>query len=164
MSVELIIAKFEHSESQAGVFLERLRELEKNSEFDIEAATAISRPVDGEVQLSHLHEKGKKRGGTYGALTGALAGLLVGGPIGGAIGAVAGGVGGRAVSDITDHGVPESLVDSMRDSLEPGSSALLVYLDARWTGKAISRVEEAGGTVSHEPVALKRVEPRSASG
>jgi uncharacterized membrane protein len=164
MAVELIIATFEGSENEAGEFMGRLRELENQNEITVAGATAISRPVDGEAQLEHLHEKGKKRGGTYGALTGALAGLLVGGPIVGAIGAVAGGVGGSAISDITDHGIPESLVDDIRDGLNPGSSALLVYLDQQWTAMAISRLNEAGATVTHEPVSLKQTEPRSASG
>ena len=163
MAIELIIATFEESAEEADRFLDQLREIEKDNEVEITGATAVSRPVDGDVKLEHLHDHGKNYGGTYGAITGALAGLLVGGPIGGAIGALAGGVSGQAISDIADQGVPESLIDDIRDGLHPGSSALLVYLDEQWTSLAVARLEDAGAVVTHEPVRLTGVEPYTGS-
>jgi len=54
----------------------------------------------------------------------------VGGPIGVAAGATAGGAVGYLTGDAV--GIPRDKVQSMKDSLTPDSSALVVVLDDRW--------------------------------
>lgn len=38
----------------------------------------------------------------------------------------------------------------MKESLSPGSSGIIAYVEMNWIDKAVARLAEAGATVSHE--------------
>lgn len=163
MSVELIVATFENSETEAVAFLQRLRKLREEKALEVERATAVTYPADGKVQVENLSGKESKRGGLYGAVTGGLLGL-VGGPLVAVAGAVAGAAAGSALTDVTDHGVSDDLIDSVKRGLQPGSSILIVYAQPEWAAVAIRRAEEAGATVTHEPLDMPAEPPHRSSG
>jgi uncharacterized membrane protein len=71
----------------------------------------------------------RKRDAGVGAVLGGIIGL-VGGPIGVAAGATAGGAVGYLTGDAV--GIPRDKVESMKQSLTPDSSAVVVVLDDRW--------------------------------
>jgi uncharacterized membrane protein len=71
----------------------------------------------------------RKRDAGVGAVLGGVIGL-VGGPLGVAAGATAGGSVGYLTGDAV--GIPREKVESMKASLTPNSSALVVVLEDRW--------------------------------
>ena len=83
----------------------------------IESYAVVSKDAKGKVTV---HDQ-RKRDAGIGAVLGGVIGL-VGGPIGVAAGAAAGGA----------VGIPRDKVESMRNSLTPNSSALVVVLDDMW--------------------------------
>jgi len=71
----------------------------------------------------------RKRDAGVGAVLGGVIGLI-GGPAGVAVGATAGGAAGYLTGNAV--GIPRDKVESMKQSLVPDSSALVVVLDDRW--------------------------------
>jgi uncharacterized membrane protein len=153
MSVELVIATFEQSETQAVKTLNRVVELAEEGSLVLEDAAAIVRTEDGEFEVTDVKDVAPKKGAVYGAVTGALVGLL-GGPVGAVAGAIAGAAAGGGITKLTDLGVSDKMIHDVEKGLQPGSSALVVYAQLSWVDKAVSLLEKAGGTVSHTTMAL----------
>jgi len=80
------------------------------------------------------------RDASVGAVLGGVIDLL-GGPAGVAAGAAAGGVVGYLTGDAV--GIPRDKVESMKASLTPDSSALVVVLDDRWVKDVQHDLEQA---------------------
>jgi uncharacterized membrane protein len=91
----------------------------------IESYAVVSKDLKGKVQVRD--QRGRDAG--VGAILGGVIGL-VGGPIGVAAGATAGGAVGYLTGDAV--GIPRDQVESMKQSLTPDSSALVVVLEDRW--------------------------------
>jgi uncharacterized membrane protein len=91
----------------------------------IESYAIVSKDLKGTVRVRDQ----RKRDAGVGAILGGVIGL-VGGPIGVAAGATAGGAMGYLTGDAV--GIPRDKVESMKQSLTPDSSALVVVLDDRW--------------------------------
>src|SRR5262249_28513912 len=70
-----------------------------------------------------------KKGARAGAIIGALIGVL-GGPVGMAAGAAAGGGGGYLTGNAV--GIPREKINEIKDSMPPGSSAILAIVEERW--------------------------------
>ena len=149
MSVELIIATFEQSATQAVTSLKRAVELDEQGALKLEDAAAIIRTADGEFEVTDIKDVAPKRGRVYGAVTGALVGLM-GGPVGAVVGAVAGAAAGGAITRLKDFGVPDKMIRDIEKGLQPGSSAVIIYAQLSWVDKAVALLEKAGGTVFHE--------------
>ncbi len=91
----------------------------------IESYAVVSKDVKGTVRIRDQ----RQRAAAIGAVLGGVVGL-VGGPVGVAAGAAAGGAAGYLTGDAV--GIPRDKVESMRASLTPNSSALVVVLDDQW--------------------------------
>jgi uncharacterized membrane protein len=91
----------------------------------IHAFAVVSKDSKGRVRV---HDQRRQDAG-IGAAVGAVIGL-VGGPAGSVAGAAAGGIVGYLTGDAV--GIPREKVDSMRTSLTPNSSALVVVLEDLW--------------------------------
>jgi len=91
----------------------------------IESYAVVSKDVKGKVSVRDQ----RTRDAGVGAVLGGVIGL-VGGPVGVAAGAAAGGALGYLTGDAV--GIPRDKVESMRASLTPNSSALVVVLDDKW--------------------------------
>ena len=149
MSVELIIATFDENEDMADQVLERVKQLTKDKVLTVRDVATISKKKDGKVDVNDAGDLKAGRGAVFGAITGAIVGL-VGGPVGAIVGAAAGAATGGATAKLTDYGVSDKLIKETRNGLQPGSSAIIVYVELNWVNKAINRLEEAGATVYHE--------------
>jgi len=88
----------------------------------------------------------------YAAITGAAIGLLAG-PAGVVLGGLVGAGVGRAITRLPDSGMFEHLEKEVEHGMEPEGSALLVYVITTHVEKWVTRLEEAGATVTHETVA-----------
>jgi uncharacterized membrane protein len=102
----------------------------------IEAYAVVSKDLKGKVRVRDQ----RKTGAGVGAAIGGLIGLL-GGPAGVAVGATAGGSVGYLTGDAV--GIPRERVESMKQSLTPDSSALIVVLDDRWVQDVERSLDQA---------------------
>ena len=102
----------------------------------IESYAVVSRDLDGTV---HVRDQ-RKRDAGVGAVVGGVVGL-VGGPAVAALAAGAGGLVGYLTGDAV--GIPLEKVESMKASLTPDSSALVVVLDDRWVKDAEKNMQQA---------------------
>jgi len=75
---------------------------------------------------------------------------LLGGPVGLVIGAAAGAATGRVTAKLADYGVSDGLIKGIESGMQPGSSAIILYVELKWVDRAIKRLEENGATVYHE--------------
>jgi uncharacterized membrane protein len=91
----------------------------------IESYAIVSKDLKGKVTVRDQ----RKRDAGVGAVLGGIIGL-VGGPLGVTAGATAGGSVGYLTGDAV--GIPRDKVESMKTSLTPNSSALVVVLEDRW--------------------------------
>ena len=91
----------------------------------IHSYAVVSKDLAGKVTVRDQ----RKRDAGIGAVLGGVIGL-VGGPLGVAAGAAAGGSVGYLTGDAV--GIPRDKVESMKESLTPDSSALVVVLDDLW--------------------------------
>src|SRR5713101_5034676 len=115
-SETLIYAVYNGQDTATDVF-KTMRSNQSATGERIEAYAVVSKDLKGKVRVRDQ----RKTDAGVGAAIGGVIGLL-GGPIGVAVGATA----GEAV------GISRNDVESMRQSLVPDSSALVVVLEDRW--------------------------------
>jgi uncharacterized membrane protein len=149
MSTELIIAIFKDDEAQADKTMVRLKELAESKALEVKDAASVTRQEDGKVVVKDISKFIPRRGAKYGAITGGLV-FLIAGPAAAVVGAAAGALTGAGINRLTDHGVPKNLIKEVEESLSPGSSGVIAYVELNWVEKAVARLEEAGATVTHE--------------
>ena len=121
----LIYAVYDGQDTASRVF-KSIREAQGPQTGErIESYAVVSKDANGRVTVLDQ----RKRDAGIGAVLGGIIGL-VGGPIGVAAGAAAGGAVGYLTGDAV--GIPREKVESMRTSLTPNSSALVVVLQDQW--------------------------------
>ena len=123
-SQSLIYAAYE-GENTANEVFKTMKANQKATGERILSYTIVSKDQKGKVHVRDQRKKDAKVGTVLGAVIGVL-----GGPAGAVAGATAGGSLGYLTGDKV--GVSRSMVDDMKASLTPGSSALAVVLDDRW--------------------------------
>jgi uncharacterized membrane protein len=120
----LIYAVYDGQDTASQVF-KTMKSGQGDTGERIESYAVVSKDLKGKVRVRDQ----RKRDAGVGAVLGGVIGL-VGGPIGVAAGATAGGAAGYLTGDAV--GIPRDTVESMKQSLIPDSSAIVVVLDDRW--------------------------------
>jgi len=120
----LIYAVYEGEDTAAQVF-KTMKANQKETGEHIVSYAIVSKDMKGKTHVRDQRKKDAK----VGAILGAVIGVL-GGPAGAAAGAAAGGSLGYLTGN--EVGISREMVDDMKASLTPGSSALAVVLDDRW--------------------------------
>jgi uncharacterized membrane protein len=123
-SETLVYAVYDGQDTATQAF-KTMRSAQGETGERIESYAVVSKDLKGKVTVRDQ----RKRDAGVGAVLGGVIGLL-GGPIGVAAGAAAGGTVGYLTGDAV--GIPRDKVESMEQSLTPGSSALVVVLNDRW--------------------------------
>ena len=123
-SETLVYAVYAGQDTASQVF-KTMKSAQSSTGERIEAYAVVSKDLKGKVRIRDQ----RKTDAGVGAAIGGVIGLL-GGPIGAAVGATAGG----AVGFLTGAavGISRNDVESMKQSLIPDSSALVVVLEDRW--------------------------------
>jgi len=124
VSQTLIYASYEGEDTANGVF-KTMKENQKATGEHILSYAIVSKDMKGKVRVRDQRQKDARVGAILGAVIG-----VVGGPVGSAAGAAAGGSLGYLTGD--DVGISKDLVEQMKTSLTPGSSALTVVLEDKW--------------------------------
>ncbi len=102
-----------------------MRSAQSTTGEHIAAYAVVSEDLKGKVRVRDQ----RRTDAGVGAVIGGVIGLL-GGPIGVAVGASAGGAVGYLTGEA--FGIPRDKVESMKQSLVPDSSALVVVLNDKW--------------------------------
>lgn len=123
-SETLIYAVYDGQDTAGQVF-QTMKNTQRDTGERIESYAVVSKDLKGNVRVRDQ----RRRDAGVGAVLGGVIGLI-GGPAGVAAGAVAGGAVGYLTGNAV--GIPRDKVESMRSSLTPDSSALVVVLDDRW--------------------------------
>jgi uncharacterized membrane protein len=123
-SQTLVYAVYNGQDTATEVF-KTMRSAQGATGERIEAYAVVSEDLKGKVRIRDQ----RKTDAGVGAVVGGVIGLL-GGPVGVAIGASAGGAVGYLTGEAV--GIPRDKVESMKQSLVPDSSALVVVLNDKW--------------------------------
>jgi len=123
-SQTLIYAVYNGENTATDVF-KTMRSAQASTGERIEAYAVVSKDLKGTVRVRDQ----RKTDAGIGAVVGGVVGLL-GGPIGAAVGATAGGAVGYLTGNAV--GISREQVESIKSSLTPDSSAVIVVLDDRW--------------------------------
>ena len=134
--VQLIVAAFQ-DEGAAKEALKTLREAKKEGLIQIENAAVLRKDEKGKLHIRETHDmgggKGAALGGVGGAAVGLIAGTALAAPV--AVGALIGGL----VAKLRDSGFSNQRLETLGESLQPGSSAIIAVVEHTW----VAQVEEA---------------------
>lgn len=123
-SETLVYAVYNGQDTATQVF-KSMKSAQSSTGERIESYAVVSKDLKGKVTVRDQ----RKRDAGVGAVLGGVIGLI-GGPAGVAAGATAGGAAGYLTGDAV--GIPRDKVESMKQSLTPDSSALVVVLEDKW--------------------------------
>ena len=152
----VIVAEFQ-DEKAADRALNNLMAERKEKAFTIKDAAIIKKDTSNKLHVKETADSSGGKGAGMGLLAGGAIGLI-GGPLGliawGAAGALAGGVAAK----LHDGGIKSDELRKIGDELQPGSSALVVVLDANWTSPVEKELTAAGAHVSTVGIAAEIAE------
>jgi uncharacterized membrane protein len=135
----LLYAAYDGQDTATRVF-KTLRSAQSATGEYIESYAVVSKDLKGKVTVRDQ----RRRDAGVGAVVGGIIGLL-GGPLGVAAGASAGGAAGYLTGNAV--GIPRGKVDTMKQSLTPDSSALVVVFDERWLKDVYRDLDQATARV-----------------
>lgn len=140
---KMLVAVFD---TEAGAFegLSALKDLHKDTEIALYAATVLVKDMAGKITVKRVDEQGPA-GAAVGFLTGGLIGLI-GGPVGLPIGAAIGGLTGL-LFDLDRSGISVAFVDDVSKALTPGKAAVIADVDEGWTTPIDTRLHQYGAVV-----------------
>jgi uncharacterized membrane protein len=131
----LVYAVYNGQDTATQVF-KTMKSAQSSTGERIESYAVVSKDIKGKVTVRDQ----RGRDGGVGAILGGVIGL-VGGPVGVAAGAAAGGAVGYLTGNAV--GIPRDKVDSMKQSLTPDSSALVVVLEDKWVNDVERDMQQA---------------------
>ena len=138
----ILVVTFE-DEAQASSVLESLKSLEHQGLLRLDDAAVIVKDAQGEVHVKNRTETGVKAG----AVTGGLLGLLIGGVLFPVVGLALGVAGGALVGKSLHTGVDKDFITEVRNSLQPGNSAILFIVHNENVGLLIAALEPYKGKI-----------------
>jgi uncharacterized membrane protein len=160
---DLIVVTYDN-EYKAQETINVLRSLNDNWIVDLYDAVAVSRDVNGKLNVQDSYQMTSKEGAGWGVLWGTLVGGILAAPFTGglstaaAAGAVAASaVGGAALGGLTgaagatldkdDFGLSEDFVNQVSQSIKPGNSAIFALVESRNPEQVANFFRGTGGTI-----------------
>ncbi len=138
----ILVITFE-DENQGMAVLKSLKSLEHQNLLNLNDAAVITKDAEGKVQVKNMTESGVK----IGALGGGALGLLIGGLLFPVAGLLIGAAGGALLGKTFNTGVDKKFIQEVRDSLTPGSSAILFIVSHENLGILIQALEPYSGKI-----------------
>jgi len=117
----------------------------------------VVKDAEGEFTIKETADVDTKHGRLFGAVAGGLIGL-VGGPVGVFIGALAGAGTGAFAAKHSNMGFSNQFLESLKELLKPGSSALLVLAEHRGSAKLFDALVDRQNVVLRHTLTDKIVE------
>jgi len=134
-SQTLIYAAYE-GEDTAGKVFKTMKANQKATGEHIESYAIVSKDIGAKTHVRDQRHKDTRVGAVLGGVIGVL-----GGPAGAVAGAAAGGSLGYLTGN--EVGISKDMVEKMKASLTPGTSALAVVLDDRWVQDVQKGLQQA---------------------
>lgn len=128
-------------ETQAESVLKSLKGLQHRDQLHINDAAVIMKDAQGKVHIKNMTEVGVK----VGAVTGGFLGMLIGGLLFPIAGLALGIAGGALVGKTFETGVDKKFINEVKESLTPGSSAILFIVGRENADLLISALEPYSG-------------------
>jgi uncharacterized membrane protein len=138
---QLVVVGFNQLEDARNA-MKRLRDLEHAGRISFEDTAIVERTADGQA-----HVRNEASGATE---TGAVVGAVIGGvlffamPV---VGLAIGGAAGAAIGALLDRGVSGKFVDDVKDTLQPGRSALFLVVKEANADALIAALRDFEGEV-----------------
>ena len=133
------------NEEEAGRVRESLRSLQKQGMLALDDAAVVVKNAEGKVDVKNEMDRGVK----VGAVGGSLLGLLIASVFFPVAGLVIGALGGAGVGALAGLGVDRKFVNEVKESLQPGTSALFVIVRSSNRDAAMAALRPYQGTVYH---------------
>ena len=130
-------------EEQGLAVLKSLKSLQQQDLLGIDDAAVIVKNAEGKVEIKNMTESGVKSG----ALAGGFLGLILGSFLFPLAGIALGIAGGALVGKTLETGVDKKFITEVKDSLTPGSSAILFIVKHENTGVLIAALEPYSGKI-----------------
>ena len=125
--VELVILSLKGVD-RANEARQTLKQLSKKGSVAVLNVAVLVKDEDGKTSLRESEDVDPRHGAVFGAIAGGLIGLL-GGPVGAVVGAVAGAATGGVAAGRIEMGFPDAYLKKLQESLQPGSSALVILAE-----------------------------------
>jgi uncharacterized membrane protein len=143
----------------ASTELKEVKTLRKENKgvFKIRNAAVVVKDSEGEFSIKETADVDTKHGRLFGAIAGGLIGL-VGGPVGVIIGALAGAGTGAFAAKHIDMGFSNQFLESLKELLKPGSSALLILAEHKGSDELFETLVDRKNVVLRHTLTDKIVE------
>ena len=130
--------------NRATELLVTLTNLANEGKVRLHDAVIVAKDDEGRTQVVETVDVTPAKGALSGTWWGMLGGLLVGGPVFLAA-AIGGAAAGALYGKIVDHGLADSWVKEMAAWIDPGTSALLLLIDAGFDPALIEELKRYEG-------------------
>jgi uncharacterized membrane protein len=138
----ILVITFE-DETQAPAVLQSLKKLQHQEMLNLDDAAVIVKNADGKVSIKNMTESGVKAG----AAVGGFLGLAIGSILFPLAGIALGAAGGALVGKTFETGVDKKFIQEVKDSLNPGNSAILFIVRNENVGMLIAALEPYSGKI-----------------
>lgn len=145
--VQIIVAAF-NDEQGADEALKQLREAKKQKLIRIENAAVLRKDEKGKIHIKETEDMGGGKGAVIGGVAGAAIGLIAG-PllvVPAAVGALVGGLAAK----FHDAGFSNTRLETIGESLKPGSSAIIAVVEHTWVKEVEKAMAEEGANIVTE--------------
>lgn len=130
--------------TKADTFLKRVKQLEDAQQLKVDDAVVVSKNAKGKVKVHETTDLTVGKGAAKGSVLGFVVGFFFGGPIGGALlGAAAGALLGKKL----DLGISQDKIEAVEESMQPGSSAIFLHVEAQRIDVLTAMGPDLGGKV-----------------
>jgi uncharacterized membrane protein len=141
---ELIVLGFSNMHAADDVMV-TLDGLQREGLMQIADWARVVRHDDGKVEVRQGHST-TAAGAGAGALWGMLIGLIFLMPLAGAI---VGGATGALIGKLTDYGIDDEFIKQLGNQIQPGTSALFLYVTKVTMDRVADRLRDSQPTVLH---------------
>jgi uncharacterized membrane protein len=143
--LQAIVAAFKGADGASRALAE-LKGIDEDV-LQVREAAVLVRDADNKLRITESHHM--VRGAVFGGVVGAVVGLVAG-PVGWV---TAGGAAvGALASRLRDTGFPDARLKEIGEALTPGTSALVVLVEERWSVDVQGRLRATAADVATEAV------------
>ena len=111
---------------KAQEYLLAMGRLRQSGVLELQDAVTVTKSDDGKVNVTETIDPTPGKAAISGGMWLGLLGLVVGGPIGWAAGIGIGAGAGAVAAKVIDLGIPDEWVDWFKESVEPGTSTVII--------------------------------------
>ena len=142
--VQLVVAAFK-DEVGAKEALQDLKQAQRERLIKIENAAVLRKDENGKLHIKETRDMGGGKGAALGGVGGAAIGLIAGPAllVPAAVGALVGGLAAK----LRDSGFSNQRLETLGESLQPGTSAIVAVVEHTWVGQVEEALAEAEADV-----------------